>query len=115
MTETPCAFIQLKPGADATEAQYIDWCRQNLARFKIPKAAVSYCGLKDKQGRTTQLVAIEEAVDVRVAVSVIAEGDAVHAQLQQVAPLGLVVHRPGNHFQPALVAGGDQRIGIGRV
>jgi tRNA pseudouridine13 synthase len=29
------------------------------ARFKVPKAAVSYCGLKDKQGRTTQLVAIE--------------------------------------------------------
>jgi tRNA pseudouridine13 synthase len=28
-------------------------------RFKIPKAAVSYCGLKDKQGRTTQLVAVE--------------------------------------------------------
>ena len=28
-------------------------------RFKIPRAAVSYCGLKDKQGRTTQLVAIE--------------------------------------------------------
>jgi tRNA pseudouridine13 synthase len=29
------------------------------ARFKIPRAAVSYCGLKDKQGRTTQLVAVE--------------------------------------------------------
>jgi tRNA pseudouridine13 synthase len=29
------------------------------ARFKIPRAAVSYCGLKDKQGRTTQLIAIE--------------------------------------------------------
>ena len=29
------------------------------ARFKIPKAAVSFCGLKDKQGRTTQLVALE--------------------------------------------------------
>jgi tRNA pseudouridine13 synthase len=28
-------------------------------RFKIPRAAVSYCGLKDKQGRTTQLVALE--------------------------------------------------------
>src|SRR5512141_3025419 len=28
-------------------------------RFKIPRAAVSYCGLKDKQGRTTQLVAIK--------------------------------------------------------
>jgi fatty-acyl-CoA synthase len=38
--ETPCAFIQLKPGASATEAEYIDWCRQNLARFKIPKMVV---------------------------------------------------------------------------
>jgi fatty-acyl-CoA synthase len=38
--ETPCAFVQLKPGASATEAQYIDWCRQNLARFKIPKRIV---------------------------------------------------------------------------
>jgi tRNA pseudouridine13 synthase len=28
------------------------------AQFKIPRAAVSYCGLKDKQGRTTQLIAI---------------------------------------------------------
>jgi tRNA pseudouridine13 synthase len=36
------------------------------ARFKIPKAAVSYCGLKDKQGRTTQLVAFEgRQVDVQ--------------------------------------------------
>jgi tRNA pseudouridine13 synthase len=28
-------------------------------RFRIPRAAVSFCGLKDKQGRTTQLVAIQ--------------------------------------------------------
>jgi tRNA pseudouridine13 synthase len=28
------------------------------ARFRIPHASVSYCGLKDKQGRTTQLVAV---------------------------------------------------------
>src|SRR5688572_7483910 len=38
--ETPCAFVQLKPGANATEAEYIDWCRRNLARFKIPKRVV---------------------------------------------------------------------------
>jgi fatty-acyl-CoA synthase len=38
--ETPCAFVQLKPGAQATEAEYIDWCRQNLARYKIPKKVV---------------------------------------------------------------------------
>jgi tRNA pseudouridine13 synthase len=28
------------------------------AQFKVPRAAVSYCGLKDKQGRTTQLIAL---------------------------------------------------------
>jgi fatty-acyl-CoA synthase len=38
--ETPCAFIQLKPGANATETEYIEWCRQSLARFKIPKKVV---------------------------------------------------------------------------
>jgi fatty-acyl-CoA synthase len=38
--ETPCAFVQLKDGAKATEAEYIEWCRQNLARFKIPKKVV---------------------------------------------------------------------------
>ena len=38
--ETPCAFVQLKPGASATEDEFIDWCRQNLARFKIPKKVV---------------------------------------------------------------------------
>jgi tRNA pseudouridine13 synthase len=29
------------------------------AQFKLPHAAVSYCGLKDKQGRTTQLIAVQ--------------------------------------------------------
>ncbi|MGQ0545838.1 MAG: AMP-binding protein [Betaproteobacteria bacterium] len=38
--ETPCAFVQLKPGAQASEQEYIDWCRQSLARFKIPKKVV---------------------------------------------------------------------------
>ena len=38
--ETPCAFVQLKPGAQATEAEYIQWCRDNLAKFKVPKKVV---------------------------------------------------------------------------
>jgi fatty-acyl-CoA synthase len=38
--ETPCAFVQLKDGAQATEAEYLEWCRQNLARFKVPKKVV---------------------------------------------------------------------------
>jgi len=38
--ETPCAFVQLKPGMNATEEEIIEHCRHNLARFKIPKTVV---------------------------------------------------------------------------
>jgi fatty-acyl-CoA synthase len=38
--ETPCAFVQLKDGASATEAEYVEWCRANLAHFKVPKKIV---------------------------------------------------------------------------
>ncbi len=38
--ETPCAFVQLKPGTDASEEEFIKWCRDNLARFKVPKKVV---------------------------------------------------------------------------
>ena len=38
--ETPCAFVQLKPGAQATEAEYLQWCRDNLAKYKVPKTVV---------------------------------------------------------------------------
>jgi fatty-acyl-CoA synthase len=38
--ETPCAFVQLKPGAQASETDYIQWCRGNLAKYKVPKKVV---------------------------------------------------------------------------
>jgi len=38
--ETPCAFIELKPGAAATEAEIIAWCRDNLASYKIPRHVI---------------------------------------------------------------------------
>jgi fatty-acyl-CoA synthase len=38
--ETPCAFIELKPGATATAEEIIEHCRANLARFKTPRAVV---------------------------------------------------------------------------
>jgi fatty-acyl-CoA synthase len=34
--ETPCAFIELRPGASASAEELIEWCRQHLARFKVP-------------------------------------------------------------------------------
>ncbi len=38
--ETPCAFVQLKPGMNVTETEMIEHCRSNLARFKVPKKVV---------------------------------------------------------------------------
>jgi len=39
--ETPCAFLELKAdGAAVTEADIIQFCRQSLARFKVPKRVV---------------------------------------------------------------------------
>ena len=35
--ETPCAFVELKPGATVTEEELIEHCRAHLARFKVPK------------------------------------------------------------------------------
>jgi fatty-acyl-CoA synthase len=38
--ETPCAFVELKPGASASEDELIEHCRRTLARFKAPKKVV---------------------------------------------------------------------------
>ena len=38
--ETPCAFIELKAGAQVTEAEIVEHCRSRLAGFKVPRAVV---------------------------------------------------------------------------
>jgi fatty-acyl-CoA synthase len=38
--EAPCAFVELKPGAQVSEAEIIEFCRGHLARFKLPRAVV---------------------------------------------------------------------------
>src|SRR5215468_7766332 len=38
--ETPCAFVELKPGASATRDELVDWCRKNLAAYKCPRYVV---------------------------------------------------------------------------
>jgi fatty-acyl-CoA synthase len=38
--ETPCAFVELKPGAQVDEAELIAWCRTRLAHFKAPRRVV---------------------------------------------------------------------------
>jgi fatty-acyl-CoA synthase len=35
--EVPCAFVELKDGASVTEDELRTFCREHLARFKVPK------------------------------------------------------------------------------
>jgi fatty-acyl-CoA synthase len=38
--ETPCAFIELKPGANVTSDELRAFCRGHMAHFKVPKSFV---------------------------------------------------------------------------
>ena len=38
--ETPCAFVTLKDGAEADDAEIIAFCKENMARFKAPRTIV---------------------------------------------------------------------------
>ena len=38
--ETPCAFLEIKPGLEVTPADIIAHCKLHLAGFKVPKAIV---------------------------------------------------------------------------
>jgi fatty-acyl-CoA synthase len=38
--ETPCAFVELKPGMTATADELIAWCRKNLASYKCPRYVI---------------------------------------------------------------------------
>ncbi|WP_415284572.1 long-chain-fatty-acid--CoA ligase [Candidatus Pelagibacter sp. Uisw_130] len=42
--ETPCAFVELIKDKPATEKEIIDFCRETLAGFKIPKSVI-FCDL----------------------------------------------------------------------
>jgi fatty-acyl-CoA synthase len=38
--ETPCAFVELKDGAQASADELIQWCRKHLASYKVPRHVV---------------------------------------------------------------------------
>ena len=38
--ETPCAFVELSPGKNATEDDIIQFCKENMAGFKRPKHVI---------------------------------------------------------------------------
>ena len=59
--ETPCAFVTLKDGAQATAEDLIAFCRENMARFKVPKSVVFGPLPKTSTGKMQKYVLRERA------------------------------------------------------
>ena len=59
--ETPCAFVELKPGANVTEAEIIEHCRTLLARFKVPKKVLFDVLPKTSTGKIQKFLLRERA------------------------------------------------------
>ena len=59
--ETPCAFVELKPGMNATPEELIAWCRQHLAGFKVPRFIVFSELPKTSTGKIQKFRLREEA------------------------------------------------------
>jgi len=62
--ETPCAFIELKPGKAASAEDVLEWCRQGLAKFKVPKYVVFTELPKTSTGKIQKFKLREKAKDV---------------------------------------------------
>ena len=62
--ETPCAFVTLKPEAQASEAEIIAFCRANMARFKVPKMVVFGVLPKTSTGKMQKYLLRDRARDL---------------------------------------------------
>jgi fatty-acyl-CoA synthase len=59
--ETPCAFVTLKPGVSATEAEIILFCRERMAHFKAPRTVVFGPLPKTSTGKMQKFALREQA------------------------------------------------------
>jgi fatty-acyl-CoA synthase len=59
--EVPCAFVELKEGAQATGAEIIAHCRKHLAGFKTPKKVVFGSLPKTSTGKIQKFALREQA------------------------------------------------------
>ncbi|MEX3009104.1 acyl-CoA synthetase [Hoeflea sp. TYP-13] len=59
--ESPCAFVDLLPDEQATEAGIIAFCRENMAHFKAPKTVVFGPLPKTSTGKIQKFVLREQA------------------------------------------------------
>ena len=62
--ETPCAFVELKPGREATADELIAYCRDNLARYKCPRHVVFGDLPKTSTGKVQKFALRAKAAEV---------------------------------------------------
>ena len=62
--EVPCAFVTLKDGESADAAEIIEFCRENMAHFKCPKAVVFGPLPKTSTGKVQKYVLRERVTEV---------------------------------------------------
>jgi fatty-acyl-CoA synthase len=59
--ETPCAFVELKPGESVSQVDLIEFCRSQMAKFKAPRAIVFGELPKTSTGKIQKFVLREKA------------------------------------------------------
>ena len=59
--EVPCAFVELKAGATATEADIIAFCREHMPGFKTPKKVVFSAIPKTSTGKIQKFMLRDQA------------------------------------------------------
>ena len=59
--ETPCAFVELKAGAQPTAQEIIEFCRAHMARFKVPKAVIFGDLPKTSTGKIQKFILRQQA------------------------------------------------------
>ena len=62
--ETPCAFVKLKPNSNATVDDVIEFCRANMASFKVPKHIIFGELPKTSTGKIQKFVLRTQAKEV---------------------------------------------------
>ena len=63
--ETPCAFVQIKESCEATDEELSQWCRDNMASFKIPRKFIFDIIPKTSTGKVQKFVLRELAIKKR--------------------------------------------------
>eukprot|EP00415_Alexandrium_ostenfeldii_P001482 UN1482 len=54
--ESPCAFLELKPGQSATEEELYRWCRENMVPYMVPRTFVMDALPKTSTGKVQKHV-----------------------------------------------------------